>query len=105
MSPSGLHKIVGAMLGGRWSTRPAYGSGSLREIESTERHPDGANIGVAEDVRGDDAHGIVALRNHADALLEIADAVKALRDAGLEGDGRAAMRAAFAALGRLEEVK
>jgi hypothetical protein len=50
------------MLGGKWST---VGSGSILEIESSELHPDGDNIGVAEDLRSEDALGIVRTRGRA----------------------------------------
>ena len=59
------------MLGGIWSV---VGSGSILEIESSILHVDGAHVGVAEDLRADDARGIARTRNN---LAQMADQLEA----------------------------
>jgi hypothetical protein len=92
-----LRADVDAMLGGTWSATVTYQGGSLRDIESTELHHDGANIGVASDMRGDDAQGIVVLRNHVNALLDLVAAVDDVL-ARFSPDALSTLRRARAAL-------
>lgn len=61
----------GRMIGGSWR---AVGFGVILEIESSLTHQDGANVGVAEDIRRDDALGICRTRNN---LRRMADQLEA----------------------------
>jgi len=77
-----------------------------RCCREASRPADGANIGVADDVRRDDAAGIVALRNHATAILDALDLAERIVDGNQPLGEQHAVRVALrCALAKVEEVK
>lgn len=92
MKPADLRVIVEAMTAGPWE----WTDGTLLWNEQNDicvLSHGGCEWNVSES----DRTAIAALRNHAEALVELYEAVKAMRDVGLS-DGREAMRATFAAV-------
>jgi hypothetical protein len=109
MTPAELRKLLDAATPGPWA---AQFGGFHCTVESD------ASVDVASCEAPADGRAIVALRNHADALLRVAEAAEALRQLRQEADGLddicydaldkrlgEAMDALFAALAALREVK